>query len=98
ARYQVRLQEIEESLKILEQAAGQIPAQGDMIGKVPKIIKPPQGEAFVRIESPRGEIGCFIASNGKKEPYRLNFRRPSFYNLQILPKLLVGQNMANLIA
>lgn len=98
ARYQVRLQEIEESLKILEQAAGQIPAQGDMIGKVPKIIKPPQGEAFVRIESPRGEIGCFIASNGKKEPYRLKFRRPSFYNLQILPKLLVGQNMANLIA
>ncbi|MDC7286083.1 hypothetical protein NXH56_09005, partial [Bifidobacterium thermophilum] len=60
ARYQVRLQEIEESLKILEQAAGQIPAQDDMIGKVPKIIKPPQGEAFVRIESPRGEIGCFI--------------------------------------
>ncbi|MBN6885055.1 NADH-quinone oxidoreductase subunit D [Cytobacillus horneckiae] len=98
ARYQVRLQEIEESLKILEQAADQIPAQGDMIGKVPKIIKPPQGEAFVRIESPRGEIGCFIASNGKKEPYRLKFRRPSFYNLQILPKLLVGQNMANLIA
>ncbi|MEC1154421.1 NADH-quinone oxidoreductase subunit D [Cytobacillus horneckiae] len=98
ARYQVRLQEIEESLKILEQAADQIPAQGDMIGKVPKIIKPPQGEAFVRIESPRGEIGCFIASDGKKEPYRLKFRRPSFYNLQILPKLLVGQNMANLIA
>lgn len=98
ARYQVRLQEIEESLKILEQAAVQIPAQGDMIGKVPKIIKPPQGEAFVRIESPRGEIGCFIASDGKKEPYRLKFRRPSFYNLQILPKLLVGQNMANLIA
>lgn len=57
-----------------------------------------QREAYVRIESPRGEIGCYIASDGKKEPYRLKFRRPSFYNLQILPKLLVGENIANLIA
>ena len=51
----------------------------------------------MRIESPRGEIGCYIASEGKKEPYRLKFRRPSFYNLQILPKLLKGENIANLI-
>ncbi len=60
-------------------------------------LKTPKGEAFVRIESPRGEIGCYIASDGKKEPYRLKFRRPSFYNLQILPKLLKGENIANLI-
>ncbi|MDQ0269248.1 NADH-quinone oxidoreductase subunit D [Cytobacillus purgationiresistens] len=98
ARYHVRLSEIGESLKILEQAVEQFPSEGAVLGKVPKVIKPPKGEAFVRIESPRGEIGCYIASEGKKEPYRLKFRRPSFYNLQILPKLLVGQNMANLIA
>lgn len=98
ARYHCRLEEIEESLKILEQAVEQIPAEGEIIAKVPKIIKAPKGEAFVRIESPRGEIGCYIASDGKKEPYRLKFRRPSFYNLQILPKLLKGQNMSNLIA
>lgn len=98
SRYQVRLGEITQSLRILEQAVEQFPAEGEILAKVPKIIKAPKGEAYVRIESPRGEIGCYIASDGKKEPYRLKFRRPSFYNLQILPKLLKGQNLANLIA
>ncbi|UAC47913.1 NADH-quinone oxidoreductase subunit D [Bacillus aquiflavi] len=98
SRYHLRIEEIEESLKILEQAADQFPKDGDIMAKVPRIIKAPKGEAFVRIESPRGEIGCYIASDGKKEPYRLKFRRPSFYNLQILPKLLIGQNIANLVA
>ena len=98
ARYHVRFAEIEESLKILEQAVEQFHQMATFLAKVPKIIKAPKGEAFVRIESPRGEIGCYIASDGKKEPYRLKFRRPSFYNLQILPKLLEGENIANLIA
>lgn len=98
ARYHVRLGEIEQSLRIIEQAVEQFPAEGEILAKVPKIIKAPKGEAYVRIESPRGEIGCYIASDGKKEPYRLKFRRPSFYNLQILPKLLEGENIANLIA
>ncbi|WP_099354571.1 NADH-quinone oxidoreductase subunit D [Fredinandcohnia onubensis] len=97
ARYHCRMEEIEESLKIVEQAVEQFPAEGPIMAKVPKIIKAPKGEAYVRIESPRGEIGCYISSDGKKEPYRLKFRRPSFYNLQILPKLLKGENMANLI-
>ena len=97
ARYECRMAEIEESLKIVEQAVKQFPKNGAILAKVPRIIKAPKGEAFVRIESPRGEIGCYIASDGKKEPYRLKFRRPSFYNLQILPKLLEGENMANLI-
>lgn len=96
-RYVCRMVEIEESLKIIEQAAEQFPKEGAILAKVPKIIKPPKGEAFVRIESPRGEIGCYIASEGKKEPYRLKFRRPSFYNLQILPHILKGENIANLI-
>lgn len=98
ARYHVRFAEMLESLKILEQACEQFPQQGEIMAKVPKIVKAPKGEAFVRIESPRGEIGCYIASDGKKEPYRLKFRRPSFYNLQILPKLLEGQSISNLIA
>ncbi|MCF6138891.1 NADH-quinone oxidoreductase subunit D [Pseudalkalibacillus berkeleyi] len=96
-RYQCRMAEIEESLKIIEQAVEQFPSEGEIMAKVPRIIKPPAGETYVRIESPRGEIGCYIASKGKKEPYRLKFRRPSFYNLQILPKLLEGENIANLI-
>lgn len=98
ARYHLRLDEIEESLKILEQACEQFPAEGEILAKVPKIIKAPKGEGYVRIEAPRGEIGVYINSDGKKEPYRLKLRRPSFYNLQILPKLLKGENISNLIA
>jgi NADH-quinone oxidoreductase subunit D len=98
ARYYCRLGEIEESIKIIEQALEQFPKEGEIMAKVPKIIKAPKGEAFVRIEGSRGEIGCYISSDGKKEPYRLKFRRPSFYNLQILPKLLEGESISNLIA
>ncbi|WP_096203061.1 NADH-quinone oxidoreductase subunit D [Bacillus sp. FJAT-45350] len=98
SKYFIRMQEIEESLKIIEQAVEQFPKDGAIQAKTPRIIKPPAGETYVRIESPRGEIGCYIASKGKKEPYRLKFKRPSFYNLQILPKLLEGESIANLIA
>ncbi|MDF2946758.1 MAG: nuoD [Bacillales bacterium] len=97
-RYMVRMKEIEESINIIEQACEQFPKEGSILGKVPKVIKPPAGETFVRIESPRGEIGCYIKSEGKTKPYRVKFRRPSFHNLQILPKLLVGESMSNLVA
>lgn len=97
-RYVVRMKEMEQSLRILEQALEQFPADGETMGKVPRAIRPPAGEIYVRIESPRGEIGCHIVSKGKAEPYRLKFRRPSFVNLQILPKLLVGESMSNLVA
>ncbi|RJE85594.1 NADH-quinone oxidoreductase subunit D [Paenibacillus sp. 1011MAR3C5] len=96
-RYCVRLEEIRQSLRILKQAVEQFPSGGETMGKVPRVIRPPAGETYVRIESPRGEIGCHIVSKGKAEPYRLKFRRPSFVNLQILPKLLVGETMTNLI-
>ncbi|WP_138753740.1 NADH-quinone oxidoreductase subunit D [Paenibacillus sinopodophylli] len=96
-RYRIRLEEIRQSLRILRQALAQFPQGGDTMGKVPRVLRPPAGEVYVRIESPRGEIGCHIVSKGKAEPYRLKFRRPSFVNLQILPKLLVGETMTNLI-
>lgn len=97
ARYLVRTREIEQSLRIIEQAIEQMPKDGPIMAKVPKVIKPPKGEVYVRIESPKGEIGCYICSEGKNKPYRVKFRRPSFYNLQILPKILVGENISNLI-
>jgi len=97
ARYLIRMEEIRQSIRILEQAVEQFPSSGEIMGKVPRVIKPPVGETYVRIESPRGEIGCYINSKGKPQPYRMKFRRPSFYNLQILPELLKGQNVANLI-
>lgn len=97
ARYLIRVEEIRQSLRILEQAVEQFPDGGEIMGKVPRAIRPPEGEVYSRIESPRGEIGCYIVSKRKAEPYRLKFRRPSFVNLQILPKLLVGEPMTNLI-
>lgn len=96
-RYFIRMEEMRQSLRILEQAIEQFPKDGEIMGKVPRVIRPPAGEIYARIESPRGEIGCYIVSKGKAEPYRLKFRRPSFVNLQILPKLLVGETMTNLI-
>ncbi len=97
ARYLIRFAEISESLKILEQAVEQFPAEGETMGKVPRVLRVPEGEVYVGIESPRGEIGCHIISKGKDKPYRLKFRRPSFVNLQILPKLLEGETMTNLV-
>jgi len=96
-RYMVRLEEMRQSLRILEQAVEQFPEGGEIMGKVSRVIRPPAGEIYAAIESPRGEIGCYIVSNGKDKPYRLKFRRPSFVNLQILPKLLVGETMTNLV-
>jgi NADH-quinone oxidoreductase subunit D len=96
-RYMCHMREMEESLKIVEQAVEQIP-EGPVMGKVPKVIRPPAGEYYYGVEGVRGELGVYFVSQGKDKPYRLKFRRPSFVNLQILPRLLKGQNMANLIA
>jgi NADH-quinone oxidoreductase subunit D len=61
-------------------------------------FSPPAGEAFVTVESPRGELGCFIASDGSSKPLRCHFRSPSFINLQSLPKLIEGQLISDVIA
>src|SRR5690349_23429420 len=59
---------------------------------------PPPGEVYSSIESPRGELGCFIASDGSQKPLRCHFRSPSFINLQALPKLVEGQIIADVVA
>jgi NADH-quinone oxidoreductase subunit D len=61
-------------------------------------FSPPPGEAFVTVESPRGELGCFVASDGSPKPLRVHFRSPSYINLQALPKLIVGQLIADVVA
>jgi NADH-quinone oxidoreductase subunit D len=61
-------------------------------------FSPPPGEAFAAVESPRGELGCFIASDGSPKSLRTHFRSPSFINLQALPKLIVGQLIADVVA
>jgi NADH-quinone oxidoreductase subunit D len=61
-------------------------------------FSPPPGEVFVTVESPRGELGCFIASDGSPKPLRVHFRGPSYINLQALPKLIEGQLISDVIA
>jgi NADH-quinone oxidoreductase subunit D len=61
-------------------------------------FSPAPGEVFVTVESPRGELGCFIASDGSPKPLRVHFRGPSYINLQALPKLIEGQLISDVIA
>jgi len=61
-------------------------------------FSPPPGEAYVAVESPRGELGCLVASDGSPKPLRVHFRSPSFINLQALPKLIEGQLIADVVA
>jgi len=96
-RYLLHFLEMEQSLRIVEQAVAQIPG-GPVIGKVPKLIRVPAGEYYSGIEGGRGELGFYIVSEGKDRPYRMKIRKPSFVNLQLLPKLLKGESMSNLLA
>jgi NADH-quinone oxidoreductase subunit D len=98
ARYRVRMVEFRESISIVRQALDGLP-EGPIIGKVPRLIKPPAGETYHAIESPKGELGYFIASDGKSNtPYRFRVRPPSFCNLQALPRLIKGHLVADVVA
>ncbi|HUG31924.1 MAG TPA: NADH-quinone oxidoreductase subunit D 1 [Acidimicrobiia bacterium] len=96
-RWYVRLQEIRESIKIIHQAIDSIPS-GDLQAKVPKIIKVPKGETYVRAENPKGEMGYYLVSEGGTGPYRLKIRSASFSNISILPWILEGILVPDIIA
>jgi NADH-quinone oxidoreductase subunit D len=123
ARYQVRVAEIRESIKIVHQAMNKIPAEGPIRTVAPGIVPPsreemktsiegliyhfkiftegftpPPGEVYQVIESPRGELGFFVASDGSAKPYRVKVRAPSFINLQSLSKLAEGRLIADVVA
>jgi NADH-quinone oxidoreductase subunit D len=123
ARYQVRVAEIRESIKIVKQAIEKVPSEGPFRAEAQGIIPPsreemktsiegliyhfkiftegfapPPGEVYQLIESPRGELGVFMASDGSAKPYRVKFRAPSFVNLQSLPKLCEGRLIADVVA
>ena len=121
-RYAIRLQEIRESLKIVEQAMELMPG-GDYRNQDKKVTPPPRarinqsmealihhfkiftegfhvppGEAYAAVESPRGELGCYLVSDGGPNPYRMHIRAPSFVNLQTLPHLMEGGFIADAVA
>lgn len=97
-RYLVRMEEFRQSLRIIRQALDGLP-EGPVMGKVPRLIKPPAGETYHAIESPKGELGYFIVADGKStNPYRLRVRPPSFCNLQALRQLIRGHLVADVVA
>jgi len=97
ARYLVRMQEVKESLKIIEQALEDIP-EGRITAKVPRIITPPAGDVYSRVESPKGELGFYVVSNGRQKPYRVRIRSPCFCNLASLERMAEGGKLADLVA
>jgi NADH-quinone oxidoreductase subunit D len=96
-RWHVRLLEIRQSVRIVQQAIDGIPS-GPLQAKVPKVIKVPQGETYVRAENPKGEMGYYLVSNGNQGPYRLKIRSASFSNISILPWILEGVLVPDIIA
>ncbi|HEX9701105.1 MAG TPA: NADH-quinone oxidoreductase subunit D [Acidobacteriota bacterium] len=97
ARYEVRLKEMRESVKIVEQCLERLP-EGPISGKVPRMLKIEAGaEAYHVIESPRGELGYYIIADGSDTPYKCKIRAPSFVNLQAITQMVKGLLVADVV-
>lgn len=96
-RYCIRILEIYQSIRIIEQAVKAIP-DGPFAAKVPMNIKPPQGEVYRQIEGAKGILGFYIISDGSTKPYRLHVRAPSFVNIGALPEITKGITLQDFIA
>jgi NADH-quinone oxidoreductase subunit D len=97
ARYVARIDEMWESMNIIEQLIDNIP-EGPFAVKMKPVIKLPEGEYYQRVETARGELGVYIISDGNKNPYRLKFRSPNFSNLSVLNHIASGFKIADLVA
>lgn len=96
--YLLRLDEIRQSLRILQQAVKQIPEGPVMTGKPQYQVRVPAGESYGRVESPKGELAFYVVSNGKPNPFRYHVRPASFVNITALEKMCVGAKIADFIA
>jgi NADH-quinone oxidoreductase subunit D len=96
-RYVVRIEEMRQSRLICLQAIENIPA-GPIMARVGKVLKPPAGEVYHAIESPKGILGYYIVSDGTTQPYRVRIRPPSFINLQALDKMIRGHLVTDVVA
>lgn len=96
-RYWVRVVEMQESIKIIRQALKSIP-DGDVKEKIPKMVKVPEGEIYMRTETPRGELGYYIKSTGGKIADRIKVRSPAFCNLSVLPAISRGVMVGDIVA
>ncbi|MBN1692933.1 MAG: NADH-quinone oxidoreductase subunit D, partial [Dehalococcoidales bacterium] len=95
-RYRVRIEEMRQSLRILEQASKQVP-EGPAKAELPHLVHPPAGEAYAHIEAPKGELGFYIVSDNSIAPYRCHVRPTSLINLTALREMVRGWKVADLI-
>lgn len=96
-RYHCRVQEIFESMKIVRQCLDGI-EEGPIMGKVPKVLKVPAGEIYMRTECPRGELGYHLVSDGGKTPYRMKVKSSCFTHVSMLPDIAPGEMIADVVA
>jgi NADH-quinone oxidoreductase subunit D len=96
-RYVARVQEMRESMDIIEQLIDNIP-EGPYAVKMKPVIKLPEGEYFQRVETARGELDVFVVSDGNKNPYRIKFRSTNFVNLGVLNHITKDFKIADLVA
>ncbi|WP_121357522.1 NADH-quinone oxidoreductase subunit D [Flavisolibacter nicotianae] len=97
ARYLVRIAEMKQSIRIIEQLIDGIP-EGDFQAKTKAVLKLPKGEFYSRVETARGELGVYIVSEGGTTPYRIKFRSPGFSNLSALDHMVRGSKIGDLMA
>jgi NADH-quinone oxidoreductase subunit D len=97
SRYMVRIREMQQSIRIIEQLIDNIP-DGDFQAKTKAVLKLPKGEFYSRVETARGEFGVYIVSEGGTTPYRIKFRSPGFSNLSVLDHIARGSKIGDLIA
>ncbi len=95
-RFMVRMEEVKQSVAIIKQAMEQLPP-GAHTADVPLNVRPPAGELYSRIESPKGELGFYLVSDGGPNPYRFHVRSPSLINLSALQEMMVGGTVADAI-
>lgn len=97
ARYMVRMDEMTQSLRIIEQALDKLP-EGPVNAKVPKVLKPDAGDCYAAVEAARGTFGCRLVCDGGKNPYRLKLRSPTFSNLSLFGEVAEGMILADALA
>jgi NADH:ubiquinone oxidoreductase subunit D len=94
----IRMDEIRQSVRILQQAVRDIPEGPIQVGKPQYQVRVPAGEAYGRVEGPKGELGFYVVSNGKPNPWRYHVRAPSFINLTVLGPISRGNKVADVVA
>ena len=93
-RYLVRMQEMHQSVRMIRQCIDGLP-DGDVMAQVPRVLRPPSGEVYACVESPRGELGVHLVSDGSDTPYRFHYRGPSLFAIQVLEEIVPGHLLAD---